>query len=72
MNTPEDVLYAIRQILKDFEDCNERLSGIDISKLPFEMQISMMAELTKLTAAMKNYNEVVKRAIVMDALLNQK
>lgn len=71
MNSPEDMMRDIQQTLHDFEECNKIMSSIDITSLPFELQLQLFSEYTKFTSAVKSYNNTIKRIIIMASILDR-
>ena len=69
MNNPEDIMKEIDQILTEFGECTELIRDINILSLPFPLQVKLLNEYTRLTAAIKSYNTTIKEVVVIDAML---
>lgn len=67
----DKIINESEQIAKDFEECNKIMTTIDISKLPFELQMEFAYESTKLMSAMKTYNDHVKQIIIKACILGR-
>lgn len=69
MSNLEDIMKEIDQILTEFGECTELARDINISSLPFPLQVKLLNEYTRLIAAIKSYNTTIKEAVVIDAML---
>lgn len=69
MSNPEDIMKEVEQILTEFGECTELIRDINILSLPFPLQVKLLNEYTRLTAAIKSYNTTIKEVVVIDAML---
>lgn len=69
MSNPEDIMKEVDQILTEFGECTELIRDINILSLPFPLQVKLLNEYTRLTAAIKSYNTTIKEVVVIDAIL---
>ena len=69
MSDSEDLMKEIDQILTEFGECTELIRDINILSLPFPLQVKLINEYTRLTAAIKSYNTTIKEVVVIDAML---
>ena len=69
MSNPEDIMKEIDQILTEFGECTELIRDINILSLPFPLQVKLINEFARLTAAIKSYNTTIKEVVVIDAML---
>lgn len=72
MSNPEEIMKEIAKTLDEFDECNTLAMNVDITALPFELQIRLLTEHSKVLDAIKSYNATLKRAIVVDAMLKEK
>lgn len=61
----------LNQIMDDFQDISRRLSTIDMSKLPIELQLSLLNQYVKLTKAVEEFNNEAKKTIVVATMLGR-
>lgn len=59
------------QILADFQDVTNRISTIDVNKLPIDLQLSLLNQYGKLAKAVEEFNNVVKKTIVVATMLGR-
>lgn len=59
------------QILADFQDVSNRISTIDVNKLPIDLQLSLLNQYGKLAKAVEEFNNVVKKTIVVATMLGR-
>ena len=71
MSNPEDIMKEVDQILTEFGECTELIRDINILSLPFPLQVKLLNEYTRLTAAIKSYNTTIKEVVVIDAMLKK-
>lgn len=69
MSNTEDIMKEIDQILTEFGECTELIRDINILSLPFPLQVKLINEFARLTAAIKSYNTTIKEVVVIDAML---
>ena len=69
MSDSEDLMKEIDQILTEFGECGELICDINILSLPFPLQVKLLNEYTRLTAAIKSFNTTIKEVVVIDAML---
>ena len=69
MSNSEDLMKEIDQILTEFGECTELIRDINILSLPFPLQVKLINEFARLTAAIKSYNTTIKGVVVIDAML---
>ena len=69
MSDSEDLMKEIDQILTEFGECAELMRDINILSLPFPLQVKLINEYARLTAAIKSYNTTIKEVVVIDAML---
>lgn len=69
MSDSEDLMKEIDQILTEFGECTELMRDINILSLPFPLQVKLINEYARLTAAIKSYNTTIKEVVVIDAML---
>ena len=69
MSNPEDIMKEVDQILTEFGECTELIRDINILSLPFPLQVKLLNEYARLTAAIKSYNTTIKEVVVIDAML---
>ena len=69
MSDSEDLMKEIDQILTEFGECTELLCDINVLSLPFPLQVKLINEYARLTAAIKSYNTTIKEVVVIDAML---
>ena len=69
MSNSEDIMKEVEQILTEFEECTEHMRDINILSLPFPLQVKLINEFARLTAAIKSYNTTIKEAVVIDTML---
>lgn len=69
MSDLEDLMKEIDQILTEFGKCAELICDINILSLPFPLQVKLLNEYTRLTAAIKSFNTTIKEVVVIDAML---
>lgn len=69
MSNPEDIMKEVDQILTEFGECTELIRDINILSLPLPLQVKLLNEYTRLTAAIKSYNTTIKEVVVIDAML---
>lgn len=69
MSNSEDIMKEVDQILTEFGECTELIRDINILSLPFPLQVKLLNEYTRLTAAIKSYNTTIKEVVVIDAML---
>ena len=69
MSDLEDLMKEIDQILTEFGECTELIRDINILSLPFPLQVKLINEFARLTAAIKSYNTTIKEAVVIDTML---
>lgn len=59
------------QILADFQDVSNRISTIDVNKLPIDLQLSLLNQYGKLAKAVEEFNNEVKKTIVVATMLGR-
>ena len=59
------------QILADFQDVSNRISTIDVNKLPIDLQLSLLNQYGKLAKAVEEFNNAVKKTIVVATILGR-
>ena len=69
MSNSEDLMKEVEQILTEFGECTELIRDINILSLPFPLQVKLINEYARLTAAIKSYNTTIKEVVVIDAML---
>lgn len=69
MSNAEDIMKEVDQILTEFGECTELIRDINILSLPLPLQVKLLNEYTRLTAAIKSYNTTIKEVVVIDAML---
>ena len=69
MSNPEDIMKEVDQILTEFGECTELIRDINILSLPLPLQVKLLNEYTRLTAAIKSYNTTIKEVVVIDTML---
>ena len=69
MSDSEDLMKEIDQILTEFGECAELMRVRNILSLPFPLQVKLINEYARLTAAIKSYNTTIKEVVVIDAML---
>ena len=69
MSNPEDIMKEVDQILTEFGECTELIRDINILSLPFPLQVKLLNEYTRLTAAIKSFNTTIKEVVVIDTML---
>lgn len=67
INDDEDITRA----LDEFEEVVKIASRLDISKLPFTLQISLIQQYMNLTRSIKSFNEETKKIIVVASVLGR-
>lgn len=74
MTLDSDVNKTIAEMVRitsDFETCSKIMSGIDITKLPAELQLRFAASSVEFAKAMKKYNDEMKQVIVIASALGR-
>ena len=69
MSNSEDIMKEVDQILTEFGECTELIRDINVLSLPFPLQVELISEYARLTAAIKSYNTTIKEVVVIDAML---
>lgn len=69
MSNTEDIMKEVDQILTEFGECTELICDINVLSLPLPLQVKLLNEYTRLTAAIKSYNTTIKEVVVIDAML---
>ena len=66
-----ETIAEFTQITSDFELCSKIMGGINITKLPAELQLRFAASSVEFTKAMKKYNDEMKQVIVIASALGR-
>lgn len=61
----------IGEVVDNFGRNLDILKDIDVDKLPVQLQLKLVMEMAKLTAAMKRYNTETAKIIVMASMLDK-
>lgn len=69
MSNTEDLMKEVDQILTEFGECTELIRDINILSLPLPLQVKLLNEYARLTAAIKSYNTTIKEVVVIDTML---
>ena len=69
MSNTEDIMKEVDQILTEFGECTELIRDINVLSLPFPLQVKLINEYARLTAAIKSYNTTIKEVVVIDTML---
>ena len=61
----------VQQTIEEFGEVMNTLSRMDVERLPFDLQLSLLNQYAKLTKTIKEISDEMKKIIVMASILER-